>query len=509
MVPDKYGYKRRFVELKAGDKNYPRCFNRCADFEEHIVDKDICEFKVDEFVSLIENLLNKKAPSTVEGDVSRLKEYLEYCAKHSPSYLREKDIQKLIKQNGGGVKKWLATFPTPAIVNNLFSFNELLSLDKRPDITYQMLAAVWLLFIGLNVEEIRCLEEKDIDDWEKWYRKGMGIPAGIKAKVSTILSLARDEVRISRDEIIDGRKQRTTLFNQSKYLIKKAYGEFEGEGEGDSIPSTTLASYFDAIEQALGKTRLHETNIRKSGMLYFANLLLTNSEPIETYDQRKLLIFEPIRKRFDEETTYETSLYNLLYSSALPIFYGQELPRDLIRTNRKPNGEPAYLLDDDEQPPRQPKERNDEQAQWKQNIQRGMNGEETVLTWIRSEFDSAAIQVNDYKGYDIYAVIDNQVRLIEVKTLETIPGDIHITRNEYKVAHTKSKYYWFYIVVLNDEGKKTIYIFNNLLSLLCLQDKDEELFMQNEKYGVEYGSFIATLKADVFENCAESIGVNA
>lgn len=278
---------------------------------------------------------------------------------------------------------------------------------------------------------------------------------------------------------------------------------------GHPIPPATLSKYFGHIERILGKKRLHHVNIRKSGMLYFGYLQLREYGTIKTFPEMNSLIYKPIRQRFNEGKSCELTLRRLFASSVVTTFYGIEPLTQLDRISSLQNNHEEAAYDLTKQPFQRPEARNqDEMTLWEQNIQRGRKGESLVLSWIRNKgYDPEAFQVKDTQGYDIYAEIDNEVHLIEVKTIGNIPGDIYITKNEYKVAHNKRKYYWFYIVIIDDREKNNLvaYTFKDLLSLLGLEDKEQELFTHNSKYGIEYDSFSINLDVNVFEKCNNRI----
>ena len=509
-VPDKYNYKAEFLAWKNQNKDLANLFTHCDLFELKVakdikVEKDICEFTVEEFTSLLKYLLDDRnlEISNVQKQVTYLRQYLDFCNGKANLPLKRQDIDKVISANGG-VRKWLEDLTSPDDFDNLISFNDLVSLENIADrtiVTNQLLAFVWLLFIGLQIDEIRYIKENDINDWDKWYRKGMESPKDIKDKVSSILSLASKETSILRGS--NSGRQRHLYYKKSDYFFKSTYKA------GQPIPPATLSKYFGQIEKILGKKRLHQVNIRKSGMLYFGSLQLREYGTIKTFPEMNSLIYRPIRERFNEGKSCEIELRRLFANSAVTKFYGIEPITQLDRIPSLQNNNEEAAHDLTEQPLQRPEARNpDELTLWERNVQRGKTGESLVLSWIRDKgYDPEAIQVKDTAGYDIYAEIENEVYLIEVKTIGNISKDIHITKNEYKVAHSKRKYYWFYIVILEDGEKNNpvAYTFKDLLSLLGLQDKEQELFMHNSKYGIEYDSFSIHLDANVFEKCNQRI----
>lgn len=509
-MPDKYNYKDKFLAQKNGNNDVANLLTHCHRFELKLAkelnqEKDICEFTVEQFTNLLEYLLNDEnlEIGNVQKQVTYLKQYLAFCSDKSNHPLQEQDIDKVINENGG-VRKWLAKLTAPEDSDNLLSLNELLSLEykaNRKIVTNQVLAFVWLLFIGLKIKEIRYIKEYDINDWDKWYRKDVELPADVRGKVSSILSLASKQEGIIRKSRSGG--QKPYRYKQSDYFFKSP------NKEGGPIPTVTLDNYFDEIKNTLGKKRLRQVNIRKSGMLYFG-CLQHKHEPIRTFPEMKSLIYKPICKMFNVGKTYETELRKLFASSVVTTFYGLEPITQLESSSssfQSSNGKAVHDVTD--QPPKRPKARKrDGPKSWQQNAQRGEKGESLVLSWIKDKrhYDPNACQVEDSKGYDIYAKINNEVRLIEVKTMENIPSVIYITRHEYEVAHRKSKYYWFYIVVLGNTEKNNpvAYTFKDLLSLLGLQDKEQELF-KHPKYNIKYDSFSICLDANVFEKCNQII----
>lgn len=508
---DKYGYKNKFLaEPGRNTKDITNAFNHIAFFEEFIKKDDLCKFTLEEFSALIQSIISKRkrAIGTVEKDVSYMRSYLDSCADNA--VLTNLDIQNMLDKKNLKVKGWLNTLSgdisdTQMYLSDIEMFS-LESMAKNNEISFQAVAAVWLLFLGLNLEEVLHLKEADIRNWNNWCRNVSEIPNEIIDKVNFIIESALNEKGSPKLGKYNNAVE--LPYKKSKYFLKST--QFEDK----PIVDDTLSHNFDKIRDKYGKSKMRQLNIRKSGMLFFGARLLKEHR-IKNYEDLKSLIYRPLYRRFDVPETYKSQLDDIFrndtINNALESFYGVVVP-ELDRVRKFMGRKEQATNPVRQRSPRKPKERtNNGDSHWERNADQGDKGELRVLEWIRRNYqvgENEAYRVQDVCGYDIFVQSGLDTKYIEVKTMRNKACSVNITAHEYFVAHRKmfKDNYWFYILVWDQEDKsKTtipqLYIFKDFLGLLNLRNKRQEIFKCQTLNNVSYKSFSVRLDQSILDKC--------
>ncbi|MHB1419387.1 MAG: phage lytic cycle repressor MrpR family protein [Bacillota bacterium] len=268
---DKYHYKNDFLSSYDKPKlisQIKSMFNYCAPYEEEVLHKDICELNIAEITDMFTTVLETKNIGNVTKDISHLKAYLDYCNKLPNALLRREDIEAITKPYKG-VRKWLEYIKPPKGTDYLITIDQLYSLENadKKIFTKQLLAFIWLLFIGLDEDEIRYKTEQEIKEWHSWYKPGLTIPTAIKEKISFLIEKASKETGLRRKSRTEG-ELRDYPYKQSPYFFKYTNGK-----PGKPMPIDTIHSYYKNIKNQLGKKSIAKLSIRNSGIIYFAKLL--------------------------------------------------------------------------------------------------------------------------------------------------------------------------------------------------------------------------------------------
>lgn len=474
-IYDPLGVKSIFLKGQRNKNTIPtlqRLFRRSAPCEDEL-NKDLCYFTLQEFSLLIEHYFlngnNNKKPlgtTTTRTYISHIKNYLNDCNNNVNAILSSENIEEI---TDGDVLGWLETLSRGPTLDYLISYNDLDSLGELIHDKH-LVAITWLLFIGLKLDEILNIKEDEIHNWDVWYRKNIQLPPGMKDKVTDILREAEKEDHLKRNK--KGGGTRTYSFKNIEYFIKPT------NSNKGKASKPTIISQLDKIKEVLNKKGIRETAIRKSGMVYFTSLLLKEHH-IETYDESKNIVYIPISERFNirDAVARENILHN---THALKEFYDISWPDKLLRTSLGSE----YI--DDQNIPR--KRKPSDPKPYVENAKLGEDGEHAILIWIKNKYDKNAFLCYDGVGYDIYAKINNQVCRIEVKTLSNRDSAIHITKNEYEKAHEFELEHWFYLLILDNvnPNEAVLYTYKDLLGLLGLKNKQEQIFMPTPELRTEY-----------------------
>lgn len=468
---DKYGLKAEFLSSALKNANTIQIlFNNCKEIEANL-EKDICEFDIENFQLLIKYLLKSNNGKTVGTYISHINNYLDYNCNFSKSTLNK----ELIKQNIPNMAKWIReNTEEPDYSNNFINMEELIRLEDCGEFSSQELAVYWLAFIGFNKKEIINFKSKDVSQWKNKLGGEIIISESIENTIyKVLLSAIKENGFIKRNS--KGNGTNYSLYKNMKYLIRSDKGK-----EDDPISSSTLYTKFSKLEKYLKKSNLDEVNLRKSGMLYFGSEIIRNTE-LKTIEDLHKLVLEPICKAYAEKNnTYIRTLNSIFTNVALKKFYNIELPEKLKRKDK------SILLIKEHIKFKKPKAREEsDKKPWREQELKGKYGEEIAFAYIKNNFIDSYF-VKDCYGYDVFAENENDYRLIEIKTMENRRCYINITKHEYIVAEKNNGWYWFYILVWESKGNKRfpqLYIYKDFLDVIGLRNKQDKLFKEKNSIG--------------------------
>lgn len=253
---------------------------------------------------------------------------------------------------------------------------------------------------------------------------------------------------------------------------------------------------------------MKEIAIRDSGMLYFGSLLLKQHDKIKTHYEMRTNVYEPISRMFGIQSIVANRRISA-NAHALELFYDVTFPIELLKTSSRGDIDAESPKNKEKPPPNIPPERKDGPKRHEENAESGEEGEKAIVAWTRHVLKEDAYLCEDFVGYDIY--VKNPVRRIEVKTMKDKNNEIYITKNEYEKAHLLEENHWFYVLIYDKKKPKPntaqLYAFKDLLGLLNLRDKQEELFTPHSKsctesdikYNPTYDSFKICLRESIFK----------
>lgn len=495
-MTDIFRYNKEKFLIKVKDNNIKNMFDNISDFESISATGDLCKFNIKEFEALLAYLgtSKKRSLSTIKADMSRIYDYLSYCQSLPGASLTEEKIKNYYKQDFHSMERWLNSLGVYTDYSKTtISINDMLKIHTSNNMfDGQDEALFWLLFLGVELDEIVNIGMNQVDNWQGLLKGNIQLNADIKEDISIALNRARNQDSIEKNGPYGVITHPTLKGNKYLFRSDKGNGNFP-------VSSAAFNRRYVKLKDCFGKYRLGVVDMRKSGMLYFASELI-NSNNINSKNDFNSKIFNPICKMYREDPkSYLQTFHDLIFSDVLKEYYNITVPETAREKKVTTNtlNDPAQYDKTDKKP-------------WRDDEELGLKGETLLLEELKHRYNTC-YKTKDYSGFDIYAKNNNNdLRCIEVKTMRNKKCKINITKHEYEIANSLRyrEYYWIYLII---ENEPLVYSYKNFFGLLGINDMDEKIFQNNVLNGMgsmgsySYRDFSITLSEDFFDKCEEHL----
>ena len=278
---DIFRYNKEKYLIKVKDNNVKNMFDNISDFESISATGDLCKFDIKEFEALLAYLgtSKKRSLSTIKADMSRIYDYLFYCQSLPGASLTKEKIKNYYRPKFRSMELWLNSLGVYTdFSKTTISINDMLKIHTSNMFDGQEEALFWLLFLGVEIDEIVTIKMNQSDNWQGLLKGNIQLNADIKEDIGIALNRARNQDSIEKK----GRYVLThPKLKGNKYLFRS------DKGNGNStVSSAAFDIKYVKLKDYFNKDRLGKIDMRKSGMLYFASELINTNNMIPVLKQQ-------------------------------------------------------------------------------------------------------------------------------------------------------------------------------------------------------------------------------